>query len=76
MMCSHTNDMQWYASTWFYLVIYKILIHRKKVRLCCYYFHILRCSLPCFSLTIILMITPWDPRIMYGALSKEKGECS
>jgi hypothetical protein len=32
-------------------------------------------SLPCFSLTINLMNTPWDPGIMYGALSKEQGAC-
>jgi hypothetical protein len=74
MMCSPTNDMQWYTSTCCYLVIYEM--HRKKVRLCCYYFHILGCSLPCFSLTIILMIISWDPGIMYGALSKEEGEFS
>jgi hypothetical protein len=76
MMCYPTNDMQWYASTFYYLVIYKMPTHRKKVRLCYYYFHILWCSLPCFSLTIILMNTPWDPSIMYGALSKKDGECS
>jgi hypothetical protein len=58
------------------LVIYKMSMHRKKVRLRCYYFHILWCSLPCFSLTIILMITPWDPGIMYGAFYKEEGESS
>jgi hypothetical protein len=76
IMCSPTNDMQWHTSTYCYLVIYKIPMHRKKVRICCYYFHILWCSLPCFSLTIILMITPWDPGIMYGKFSKEEGECS
>jgi hypothetical protein len=27
-------------------------------------------------LTIILMSTPWDPGILYGALLKEEGECS
>jgi hypothetical protein len=66
MMCSPTNDMQLYASTCCYLVIYKMPMHSKKVRLRCYYFHILWRSLPCFILTIILMITPWDPGIMYG----------
>jgi hypothetical protein len=76
MMCSHINDMQCYTSTCCYLVIYKMPMHRKKVRLCCYCFHILWCSIPCFSLTIILMITPWNPGIMYGALSKGEGECS
>jgi hypothetical protein len=76
MMCSPTNDMQWYASTCCYLVIYKMPMHRKKVRLRCYCFHILWCFLPCFSLSIILMNAPWDPGIMYGALSKEEGECS
>jgi hypothetical protein len=76
MMCSHTNDMQWYASTFCYLVIYKMPMHRNKVRLCCYCFHILWCSLPCFGLTIILMNTPWNPRIMYGKLSKKEGTSS
>jgi hypothetical protein len=76
MMCSPTNDMQCYASTCCYLVIYEIPMHRKKVRLCCYYFHILWCSLLCFSLTINLMNTPWDLRIVYGALSKEEAGCS
>jgi hypothetical protein len=75
MMCSPTNDMQWYASTCYYLFIYEMPVHRKKVRFC-YYFHILWCSLLCFSLTINLMNTPWDPGIVYGALSKEEGECS
>jgi hypothetical protein len=76
MMCYPTNNMQWHASTYCYLVIYEMPMHSKKVRLCCYYFHILWCSLPCFSLTIILMITPWDPSIVHGAFSKEEGECS
>jgi hypothetical protein len=76
MMCSPNDNMQWYSSTCCYLVIYKMPIHRKKARLCCYCFHILWCSLPYFSLTIILINTPWDPGIMYGALSKEEGECS
>jgi hypothetical protein len=76
MMSSSTNNMQWYASTCCYLVIYEMPMRRKKVRLCCYYFHILWCSLPCFNLTITLMITPWDPGIIYGAFSKEEGECS
>jgi hypothetical protein len=72
MLCSPTNEMQWYTSSCCYLVLYKIPMHRKKVRLRYYYFHILWCSLPCFSLTIILIITPWDLGIMYGALSKKK----
>jgi hypothetical protein len=71
MMCSPTNDMQWYTSSFCYLVLYIMPMHRKKVRLYCYCFHILWCSLPCFSLTIILINTPWDPRIMYGALFKK-----
>jgi hypothetical protein len=72
MMCSPTNDMQWYTFSFCYLVLYKMPMHRKKVILCCYSFHVLWCSLPCFSLIIILMITLWDPGIMYGALSKEE----
>ena len=46
-------------------VIYKMPMHRKKVRLRCHCFHILCCFLPCFDLTIILigMSTPWDPGI-------------
>jgi hypothetical protein len=74
IMHTPTNDMQWYASSYWYLVLYKMPMHRKKMRLCCYCFHILWCSLPCFSSTIILMITPWDPGIVYGAFFKEEGE--
>jgi hypothetical protein len=68
-----TDDVQRYASI--YLVIYKIPMHRKKVRLHCYCFHILCSFFPCFNLNIILigMNTPWDPSIMYGTLSKEEG---
>jgi hypothetical protein len=55
IMCSPTNDMKWYTSTCCYLVIYIMPMHRKKVGLRCYYLHILWCSLPCSSLTIILI---------------------
>jgi hypothetical protein len=72
MRCSHTNDMQWYASTCCYLVIYKMSMHRKKVRLPYYCFHILWYSLPCFCLITILRNTPWYPGIGYGALPKEE----
>jgi len=75
MLCSPTDNMQRYDSTCSYLVIYKIPMHRKKVRLRCYCFNILCCFLPCLNLNIILigMSTPWDPGIMHGALPKEKG---
>jgi hypothetical protein len=35
MMCSPTNDMQRYDSTFCYLFIHKMPIHKKKVRLRC-----------------------------------------
>jgi hypothetical protein len=76
MRYSHTNDMQCYASTCCYLVIYKMSMHRKKVRLPYYCFHILWCSLPCFCLITILMNTPWYPGIVYGALPKEEDKFS
>jgi hypothetical protein len=39
IMCSDNDNMQWYAFTCHYLVIYKMSMHRKKVRLCCYCFY-------------------------------------
>jgi hypothetical protein len=53
MFHSPIDDLQRYASI--YLVIYKIPMHRKKVRLRCYCFHILCSFLPCFNLNIILI---------------------
>jgi hypothetical protein len=66
MMHSPTNNMQWHTSICCDLSIYKMPMHRKKVRIRCYYFCVLCCFLPCFNFTIILigMSTPWDPGIL------------
>jgi hypothetical protein len=46
--------------------MYKISMHRKKVRLRYYLLHTLWCALLCFKLLnmFIDMITPWDPSIL------------
>jgi hypothetical protein len=50
-------------------------MHRKEVRLRCYYFCALFFSLPDFNFSIIMLglRAPWDPGIMYGTLPKEEG---
>ena len=55
--------------------IYKIPMHRKKVRLRCYYFCVLFFSLPGFNLTIILigLRPPWDPGICMKNFPRKKG---
>ena len=63
-------NMHWKTS-----FIYKMSMHRKKVRLRCYYFCVLFFSQPGFHLTIILigLRATWDPGIMHGTLPKEEG---
>ena len=65
MLHSPTDNMHLSTSIFCHSLIYKMPMHRKKVRLHCHCFHILCCFLPCFDLTIILigMSTPWDPGI-------------
>ena len=60
-----TIDMLWYTSIGCNLFIYKIPMHRKKVRLRYYLLHISCCMLMCFKVLNIFigMITPWDPGI-------------
>ena len=50
-------------------------MHRKKVRLRCYYFCVLFFSQLGFNLTIILigLRATWDPGIMHGTLPKKEG---
>jgi hypothetical protein len=57
-----------------YSFIYKMPMHRKEVRLRCYYFCALFFSLPGFNFSIIIigLRSPWDPGIMYGTLPKEE----
>ena len=57
-----TGNMRGYTFGCWDSFIYKMPMHRKKVRLRCHCFHILCCFLPCFDLIIILigMSTPWD----------------
>ena len=66
--------MHWKTSIHCDSFIYKIPMHRKKVRLRCYYFCVLFFSLLGFNRTIILigLRAPWDPGIMHGTLSKEE----
>ena len=60
-----TNNMHGYTFVCFDSFIYKMTMHRKKVRLRCYYFFVLLFSLLVVTLTIILigLIVPWDPGI-------------
>ena len=62
-----TVNMYWEISIYCASFIYKMPMHRKKVRFCCYYFCVLFFSLLGLNLNIILigLITPWDPGIMH-----------
>jgi hypothetical protein len=68
-------NIHWKTTIYCYLFIYKMPMHRKEVRLCCYYFCVLFFSLPDFNFSIIMigLRAPWDPGIMYGTLPKEEG---
>jgi hypothetical protein len=68
-------DIHWTTSIHCYSFIYKILMHRKEVRLRCYYFCALFFSLPGFNFSIIMigLREPWDPGIIYGMIPKEEG---
>jgi hypothetical protein len=59
-----TVDMHWY--TLIDSFMYKIPMHRKKVRLQYFLLHTLWCALLCFRVldVFIGMITPWDPGIL------------
>jgi hypothetical protein len=61
-----TVDMHCYTLIGCDSFIYKIPMHRKKVRLRYYLLNTLRCALLCFKLldVFIGMITPWDPGIL------------
>ena len=62
---SPTVNMHWYTSICCALVIYKMPMHRKKVRLRCCCLYALCCSLLCsnMNITLIGLSTPWDPGI-------------
>jgi hypothetical protein len=61
-----TVDMLWYTLIGCDSFIYKIPMHRKKVRFRYYLLHISCCVLMCFKVSNIFigMITPWDPGIL------------
>jgi hypothetical protein len=67
-------NIYWNTSIHFYSFIYKMPMHRKEVRLRCYYFCALFLSLPGFNFSIIMigLRAPWDPGTMYGTLPKEE----
>jgi hypothetical protein len=75
MLQVHNDNMHWKIPIYFYSLIYKMPMHRKKVRLRCYYFYVLSFSLPGFNFSIILigLRVPWDPGIVHGTLPKEEG---
>ena len=68
-------NMHWETSNYDDSFTYKMPMHRKKVRLRCYYFCVLCFSQIGFNLTIILigLRAPWDPGIMHETLPKEEG---
>jgi hypothetical protein len=63
MMLVSNDNMQWHTFCCCDFFIYTMPMYRKKVRLRCYCFYALSCSLSYFSLIIILMElrTTWDP---------------
>ena len=67
-------NMHWETSIYCDSFIYKMPIHRKKVRLRCYYFCVLFFSQLGFNLTIILigLRTPWDPGIMHEHFPRKR----
>ena len=66
-MQENTINMYWKLYIYCGSFTYKMPMHRKKVRLCCYYFCVLFFSLPGLNLNIILigLRTPWDPGIVH-----------
>jgi hypothetical protein len=72
-----TVNMLWYTLIGCDSFIYKIPMHRKKVRLRYYLLHTLCCLLMCFKVLNIFigMITPWDPGLLlsYITYKKENG---
>jgi hypothetical protein len=61
-----TINMHWYTPIVCDSFIYKIPMHRKKLRLRYYLLHILCCVLMCYKVLNIFigMITPWNPGIL------------
>jgi hypothetical protein len=61
-----TDNMHWFTPICCDSFIYKMPMHRKKVRLCCHLIHALWCvSLCCQVLDAFIgLITPWDPGIL------------
>jgi hypothetical protein len=75
MLQVHNDNMHWKIHIYCYSLIYKMPMHRNKVRLCCYYFCVLFFSLPGFNFSIILigLRVPCDSGIVHGTLPKEEG---
>jgi hypothetical protein len=67
-------NIHWKTYIHCYSFIYKMPMHKKEVRLCCYYFYVLFFSLSVFNFSLIMigLKAPWDPGIMYGTLPKEE----
>jgi hypothetical protein len=67
-------NMHWETSIYGDSFIYKMPMHRKKVRLRCYYFCVLFFSLLGFNLTIILigLKAPWDPGIIHEHFPRKR----
>ena len=74
---SSTDNIRWYALIYCDLFIYKMPMHRKKIRLRCYLIYASWCVLSCFKVLNILigLITPWDPGILLSCFlsNNEKG---
>ena len=70
-----TVNMHFEISIYCDSFIYKMPMHRKKVRLRCYYFYVWFFSLLGFNLTIILigLRAPWDPGICMKNFPRKKG---
>ena len=67
-------NMHWKTSIHCDSFIYKMQMHRKEVRLRCYYFCVLSFSLLGFNLIIIFigLRAQWDPGIMHETLLKDQ----
>ena len=66
IMYSPTDNMHLSTSICCHSFIYKMLMHRKEVRLRCHLIYTLWCVSSCDQLfcTFIGLITPWDPGIL------------
>ena len=67
---SPTKNIHWYTFVCCNSFIYKMPMHRKKVRIRYYLIYVSWCVLSCFKVLNILigLITPWDPGILQLSL--------